>query len=51
MVKAKKFVMVEKFSGIPKVSDFEIVEEELGELEDGGKKYLYINRVMSEVTL
>ena len=43
MVKSKKFVRVEEYSGIPKVSDFKIVEEELGELKDGGKKHFILS--------
>ena len=35
MVLGRKFVLKQHFDGLPKVEDFEIVEEELGELQDG----------------
>ncbi|KAK9886581.1 hypothetical protein WA026_017510 [Henosepilachna vigintioctopunctata] len=35
MVKAKKFVLINQFSGFPKESDVEIQEEELPEIKDG----------------
>ena len=37
MVKAKKFIMVRHFDGVPKPDNFQIVEEDLPELEVGGK--------------
>lgn len=36
MVKAKKFLYKTPFVGEPKVTDFELVEEELAELQDNG---------------
>lgn len=36
-MKVKKIVLANRFSGIPKPSDFQVVEEEIREaLEDGG---------------
>jgi len=35
MVKAKKFIFAKRFEGMPKVSDFKLVEEDLRELKDG----------------
>ena len=35
MVKARKFVLKHHFEGIPKIDDFELVEEELPEMKDG----------------
>jgi prostaglandin reductase 1 len=35
MVKAKKFIYASAFKGEPKLSDFELVEEELPALKDG----------------
>lgn len=37
MVKAKKFVYTTPFVGEPKVTDFELVEEELPAVGDNGK--------------
>jgi len=37
MVKAKKFIMVRHFDGVPKPDNFQLVEEDLPELEVGGK--------------
>lgn len=37
MVKAKKFIYAKRFDGEPKLSDFELIEEELPSLKDGGK--------------
>ena len=37
MVKAKKFLYVTPFKGEPKVTDFQLVEEELPELKENGK--------------
>lgn len=37
MVKAKKFVYVKRFEGEPKLTDFELVEEDLPALQNGGK--------------
>lgn len=36
MVVAKKFVLKQKFSGIPQPEDVTIVEEHLAPLKDGG---------------
>lgn len=38
MVKAKKFIMVRHFDGVPKPDNFQLVEEDLPELEVGGMK-------------
>lgn len=35
MVIAKKWIKAVEFDGEPKLSDFEVVEEELGELQEG----------------
>jgi prostaglandin reductase 1 len=35
MVRAKKIINVSAFKGEPKLSDFELVEEDLPELKDG----------------
>ncbi|XP_035663353.1 prostaglandin reductase 1-like [Branchiostoma floridae] len=35
MVKAKKFVIAARFDGLPKVSDFQLVEEDTPELKNG----------------
>lgn len=37
MVKAKKYILVRHFDGLPKKEDLKIVEEELPALKDGGK--------------
>lgn len=37
MVKAQKFVYKQPFVGEPKVTDFQLVEEELPELKDNGE--------------
>lgn len=39
MVKAKKYILHQHFSGFPKESDLKLVEQELPELKDGGKFY------------
>ena len=36
MVEAKKIVLVKKFEGVPKVTDFRLVEERLPPLNEGG---------------
>ena len=38
-IQAKKFVYAEKFEGLPKITDFQLEEETLPELKDGGKWY------------
>lgn len=35
-IQAKKFVYAEKFEGLPKITDFQLEEETLPELKDGG---------------
>lgn len=35
---ARKFILKRQFEGVPKLDDFELVEEKLREIEDGGKK-------------
>jgi len=38
MVKSRYFVKVKDFEGLPKLSDFKLVESDIDEnLEDGGK--------------
>lgn len=37
MVKTKKFIYAKAFVGEPKESDFQLVEQELPALKDGGK--------------
>lgn len=37
MVKAKKFVYATAFQGEPKVTDFQLVEEDLPDLKDNGE--------------
>ena len=37
MVKAKKFTKTKEFIGLPKLCDFELTEEELPDLKDGGR--------------
>lgn len=41
MVKSKKFIYAKRFDGEPKISDFELIEEELPALQDGGK-FVYV---------
>lgn len=36
MVKAKKFIYSKPFNGLPKISDFQLEEEILPELQNGG---------------
>lgn len=36
MVKAKKFIYSKPFIGLPKISDFQLEEETLPELQNGG---------------
>ena len=40
---ARKFVLNNKIRGVPKLTDFKLVEETLPELQDGGKLYLLIS--------
>ena len=42
MVKAKKFVLAEKFEGQPKKSNLRLETEDLPDLKDGGKSH-YLN--------
>ena len=47
MVKAKKFILKKHFDGFPTSENFELIEEELPELEVGGillmiRHYLYL---------
>lgn len=42
MVKARKYVYVKPFDGLPKKTDFEIQEEELPALNDGGITIFYL---------
>lgn len=37
MVQAKKFIYSKRFVGLPKLTDFQLEEETLPELQDGGK--------------
>lgn len=37
MVIAKKIIVVNPFVGVPKHNDFDIVQEELSELQESGK--------------
>lgn len=37
--KAKKFVLKKQFDGLPKLEDFELVEEDIPELQVGGTVY------------
>lgn len=39
MSSAKKFIYAKRFDGIPKISDFQLEEEILPELRDGGICY------------
>ena len=39
MVKAKVFIFAKHFDGMPKVDDFDLVEEELPELKDQGSLF------------
>ncbi len=39
MFRAKKFIYSKRFEGLPKLTDFELVVEELPELLDGGCYY------------
>lgn len=41
MVKAKKFIYKTPFVGEPKVTDFQLIEEELPALEENGEYLLY----------
>lgn len=41
MVLAKKYVVLSPFKGEPKKSDFKVEEEELPDLQDGGKWKIY----------
>ena len=41
MVSTKKFIMVKHFDGLPKLSDFSIIEETLPSLNDGGNLYVH----------
>lgn len=36
-IQAQKYVLTKQFQGEPKKSDFQIVEETLPDLQDGGK--------------
>lgn len=38
-IRAQKYVLTKYFQGEPKKSDFKIVEEELPQLKDGGRKF------------
>lgn len=37
MVKAQKFIYAKEFDGEPKLTDFELQDEELPDINDGGK--------------
>lgn len=41
MVKAKKFIYKTPFVGEPKVTDFQLVEEELPGLQENGEKQTF----------
>ena len=41
MVKGRRFVLKRSFEGLPKPEDFELVEEELPELQDGDFLFRY----------
>lgn len=47
MVKAKVYKYVREFDGLPKETDFKIVEEELEALKDGG---IYFMRISNKTT-
>lgn len=41
MVKTKKFIYAKRFNGEPKETDFQLVEEELPPLKDGGRSLCF----------
>lgn len=41
MNRTKRFVYAKRFEGLPKITDFQLVEEDLPELKDGGKCQLF----------
>jgi prostaglandin reductase 1 len=41
MVKGRRFILKRSFEGLPKPEDFELVEEELPELQDGDFLFRY----------
>lgn len=44
MVKARKYVFVKQFEGLPKATDLKLEEEELPPIKDGGTtKFLIFN--------
>lgn len=45
MVVARKYLLVRKSEGLPKPSDFKLVEEELPPLKENGKFYRQFNRL------
>ena len=42
-MKGKKYIYAHKFEGIPKLTDLQLVEEELPPVKDGGKLQRIIN--------
>ena len=47
----KKFVLASHFQGEPKLSDIQLIEEQLPELKDGGQFILKIDNSYEQFTL
>lgn len=47
MVTSKKFILAKQFDGPPKLSDLQLVEEELPALKDGGNTTLSTARLFN----
>lgn len=41
MVKTRYFLITNRFEGEPKETDFKLIEEELPDLKDGGKTFVF----------
>ena len=46
MVKGRKWILKQHFSGEPKIDDFELVEEELPELKNGEIMFRFVFEIM-----
>ena len=47
MMKGRRFILKQNFEGLPKPEDFELVEEELPELQDGEFLFRLSNNYLS----
>ena len=45
-MKGKKYIYAHKFEGMPKVTDLQLVEEEITPIKDGGMSHNDINKTL-----